>query len=317
MISFRYHIVSIVSVFLALAVGIALGGGPLKGEVDNTLVDQVKADKQAKVDFKDKIASLRSTNAFSDSFAKTAAPELIGGSLPGRVVTLVVLPDAKQTTVGTLTELVTAAGATVGGTVRVGDGLIDPGNKQLVDSLGSQLIDGVPDVEVPAGASGYDQMGVLLARAIGTGSDGGATVDEEANSILAGLSTASLLSTDGELNRRGSLVVFVAGPGTGSAADQRGADSILTSLISAVDAGTDGVVVAGPVASAHKDGLVAAVRDDVGAARDVSTVDVLERTAGSVVTVMALAGQAAGRSGHYGAVDAADGAMPGARTAQQ
>ena len=47
-ISFRYHIVSIVSVFLALAVGIALGGGPLKGEVDNTLVDQVKADRQTK-----------------------------------------------------------------------------------------------------------------------------------------------------------------------------------------------------------------------------------------------------------------------------
>jgi len=30
------------------------------------------------------------------------------------------------------------------------------------------------------------------------------------------------------------------------------------------------------------------------------------------VTVMALAGQAAGESGHYGAVDASDGAMPGA-----
>ena len=48
MISFRYHIVSIVSVFLALAVGVALGGGPLKGEVDNTLVDQVKTDRAAK-----------------------------------------------------------------------------------------------------------------------------------------------------------------------------------------------------------------------------------------------------------------------------
>ena len=44
MISFRYHIVSIVSVFLALAVGIALGGGPLKGEVDDTLVDQARKD---------------------------------------------------------------------------------------------------------------------------------------------------------------------------------------------------------------------------------------------------------------------------------
>ena len=31
MINFRYHIVSIVSVFLALAIGVALGGGPLKG----------------------------------------------------------------------------------------------------------------------------------------------------------------------------------------------------------------------------------------------------------------------------------------------
>ena len=48
MISFRYHIVSIVSLFLALAVGVALGGGPLKGEVDNTLVEQVEAVRQAR-----------------------------------------------------------------------------------------------------------------------------------------------------------------------------------------------------------------------------------------------------------------------------
>jgi hypothetical protein len=59
------------------------------------------------------------------------------------------------------------------------------------------------------------------------------------------------------------------------------------------------------------------VRDDVGAARVVSTVDSLGRTAGQVVAVMALAGQAAGQSGQYGAVDAADGAMPGARDASQ
>ena len=38
-------------------------------------------------------------------------------------------------------------------------------------------------------------------------------------------------------------------------------------------------------------------------------------TTGQVVAVMALAGQAAGRTGHYGAVDAADGAMPGAQAA--
>ncbi len=56
-----------------------------------------------------------------------------------------------------------------------------------------------------------------------------------------------------------------------------------------------------------------AVRDDVAAARDVSTVDALGRTAGQIVAVLALAGQAAGQTGQFGSVDAADGAIPGGR----
>ena len=58
-----------------------------------------------------------------------------------------------------------------------------------------------------------------------------------------------------------------------------------------------------------------AVRADAGTARAVSTVDSVGSTAGQVVTVLALAGQAAGESGQYGAVSAADGAMPGSRQA--
>ena len=80
MSSFRYHIVSIVSVFLALAVGIALGGGPLKGEVDNTLVSQVQTDRQTKLALQSQITALRSSNTFTDDFAKTVAPGLIGGT---------------------------------------------------------------------------------------------------------------------------------------------------------------------------------------------------------------------------------------------
>ena len=58
MINFRYHIVSIVSVFLALAIGVALGGGPLKGEVDNTLVQQVKSDRATKTSLVQQINGL-------------------------------------------------------------------------------------------------------------------------------------------------------------------------------------------------------------------------------------------------------------------
>ena len=75
--------------------------------------------------------------------------------------------------------------------------------------------------------------------------------------------------------RRGDLVLFVTGPGQGDSSQRRGASSIVTSLVRSVDADTGGVVLAGPGLSAQADGQVKAVRDDVGAARDVSTVDSL------------------------------------------
>lgn len=315
MISFRYHIVSIVSVFLALAIGVALGGGPLKGEVDNTLVQQVQADRKAKAELQAEVSALRSGNQFEDAFAANVAPGLIGGALQGRVVTMMVLPTAAAEDVTGLARLVKGAGGTIGGTVRIGDALVDVANKQLVDELGSQLLDGAPDVSVPADASGYERMGALLARAVGTDEAGGATVDATSKSILAGLSTAALMSVDGDLNRRGDLMMVVGGAGRGDAEERQGSNSIVTTLVQALDADTAGTVVAGPLASARGDGLVAAVREDVVAARDVSTVDSLGRTAGQVVAVMALAEQSHGQTGHYGAVDAADGAMPGAGAA--
>ncbi len=318
MISFRYHIVSIVSVFLALAVGVALGGGPLKGEVDNTLVEQVEADRKKKAEFQAEIAALRSSDEFTDTFAATVAPGLIGQALEGRPVSLMVLPGAQETSVASVRDYIAQSGGTVGGTVRVGEDLIDVANKQLVDELGSQLLDGTPDLTVPDEATGYERIGALIARAIGTPEDAGAEIDESSESILSGLSTASLMSAEGELTTRGSLVLVIAGPGsssrpgTATGEDRQGSSSILTSIAKAMDANTDGVVMAGPLPSARGEGPLNALRSDVVAAREVSSVDVLGRTAGQVVTVMALAEQARGESGHYGAVDAADGAMPGA-----
>ena len=48
MIDFRYHVVSLISVFLALAVGIALGAGPLKETIGDTLTGQVEQLRQEK-----------------------------------------------------------------------------------------------------------------------------------------------------------------------------------------------------------------------------------------------------------------------------
>jgi hypothetical protein len=167
-ISFRYHIVSIVSVFLALAVGVALGGGPLKGTVDNTLVQQVHADRLTKRDLKGEVEALRTDNQFNDDFASTVAPGLLRGDLRGRVVTIVVMPTADPDVVASLRHLVGVAGGSVGGTMRIGPKMVDVSGKQLVDELGNQLETRTAGLDIPADAAPYDRMGALVARAIGT-----------------------------------------------------------------------------------------------------------------------------------------------------
>ena len=313
MISFRYHVVSIVSVLLALAVGVVLGSGPLRGQVDTTLVDQARSDQRTNAGLESEVAALKGGDAFTDEFAKTVAPGLLRGTLAGRVVTMVVLPTARQADVTALKGFVGVAGGSVGATVRVDGTMVDVGAKQLVDELGNQLEGQAPKVTVPPDAGPYERIGTLLGHAVGTRRKGGAPADDASATIVGALASANLASVEGRVSRRGDLVLLVAGEGQGSAATRRGAGTIVATIAASLDGATAGAVLAGPVASAGPNGAVTAVRDDVAVARDVSTVDTLGRSAGQVVTVLALAGQAAGESGQYGAVPAADGPMPGAR----
>ena len=64
-------------------------------------------------------------------------------------------------------------------------------------------------------------------------------------------------------------------------------------------------------ALAGSDGLLAAARRDLRTSTRVATVDSAHLVAGQLVAILTLAGTLAGQVGHYGAVDATDGAAPG------
>ncbi|MDP3969205.1 MAG: copper transporter [Nocardioides sp.] len=307
MITFRYHVVTIVSVFLALAIGIALGGGPLKGEVDNSLVTQVETDRQTIGTLRGQITGLEVATDYNDDVVRTVAPSVLGDRLAGRPVAVVALPGASATVVSEITTMVEEAGGTIGGTYRAGEALLDPEQRALADQLGDQLAADTPGVALPEGASGYERVGALLARAIATTEDAGAEVDDASDGILAGLGTASLFTAEGDVSQRASLVLVLAG-----SAEQlpAGAERVTLALARAVAAGSGGVVIGGPTNSARPGGLVAAVRADVGGARELSTVDSVNRAAGRLAAVLALGARARGEIGHHGAVDAADGVVP-------
>ncbi len=310
MISFRYHVVSLVAVLLALAAGIVLGSGPLQraDERGSTTGDPGEVSAAAA----SRIAGLQEDLTFADAYAEATAGGLVASGLKGRAVTLLSLPGADPDTVGRLADLVSQAGGAVTARLDVEEKLMDVANRQLVDELGSQMQDAArKKVTVPRDASAYEQIGRLLAHAVATTRNPGQDVDGVGEDVLAGLSTADLVAPADTVDQRGSLVLVVAGAPYGSADQRSGAGSILTSLVTALDAGSDGVVVAGPVAAGGVDGLIAAVRSDPKAATKVSTVDVAGRVAGDVVAVLALRGETAGRAGHFGSAASADGPVPG------
>jgi hypothetical protein len=308
-ISFRSHVASLVAVFLALAVGIVLGGGPLQrdgggggggGDIE------ALADAEAEVD------RLRQSADFGDAYARATRERVVPDDLlQGRAVTLLTLPTADEDEVTQLASLASRLGASIAARVTVDDQLVDVANRQLVEELGSRMQASAGDaVDVPATADGYERMGRLLGYAIATDRPGGARVDDVGEEIMATLTTANLVVTEGPIQRRGALVLVVAGEPEGTADQRRGAGSIVASLAEALDASGKGTVVAGPIASGARDGVVGAVRRS-RAASDVSTVDVTDRTAGIVLSMLALAGEDGGTTLHLGTASADDGAFPG------
>ena len=316
MISFRYHVVTLISVFLALAIGIALGGGPLQGEVDDSLVSQIESDRSRKAALNSRISDLRSDVRYADAFAEDVAGEVLDGALEGRSVAVLTLPGANDGLVPDLTTLVETAGGTVAATYRISATLLDAEQRQLIDELGKQLVDGSEDLQLVGDPAAYERMGQVIGRAVGTGGDP-APLDSGAEALQSGLSTAELLASAGTPDTLADLVLVIAPTGVPEDADddaesyeRSGSGEILAGLLSGIDEQTKGVVLTGPTSAATEDGALRSLLADVGAARRVSTVDPVNLTAGKVSVVLALAEQAAGGVGSYSAGGGSGGAIP-------
>ena len=116
MISFRQHLVSLIAVFLALAVGVVLGGGPLS--------DVGRDDRPAAATAREHRSDARSA-AYGDDFAAAAAAKLYGDGLKGHPVSILTLPGADGDDVSALAAQIEDAGGEVAGTYQAEPALVD------------------------------------------------------------------------------------------------------------------------------------------------------------------------------------------------
>ena len=302
MIDFRYHLVSLIAVFLAVALGIVIGTTALNAPILEDLEGEVAALTQDKRELETQTQELQAQLDAGDAFDQAVAPTLVAGSLAGRSVVLVATGDDVATeTVEEVSTLVGQAGGTVGGIVRLQPGYSDPATAAEVQSYvtGPGLPTGVT---LPETDDTGQLVGSLLAQVLMRPAAPGATVPDTAalSSVLAGLRALDVLDVDSaSVTPADFAVVLTAGAPQEEDTEQR--TDTLVDLALALDAAGSGAVVAGDAASDREAGLVGVIRSDPENSAAVSTVDNVDSASGRISTVLALGRESQGTSGAYGA----------------
>lgn len=335
MIDFRYHLVSLISVFLALAVGIVLGAGPLQQPIGDSLQSQVEALRTDRDSLRTEVDEARATIDELNEYVTASAPDLLADSLSGESVALVSAPGADANAAASLEERVTQAGAEVAVQLSLAETALDPkGAGELLETL-----QGI-DPTLPEG--GAEALTAALARALTAGAAeapgdeaqaGSETAPtgepteagtpagpttytaDQAAEVIAAFSGDGRL-TGGEYAPATAIVLIApvaaetdaAAQATESTAPPQGETGTAEAALAAALAQDAPTVVAGSLDSAER-GLLAALRsDDSG----ITTADGLELTAGPIITTLAVEQALTGEPGAFGFADSAQAVIPGA-----
>jgi hypothetical protein len=303
-IDFRYHLVSLISVFLALALGIVLGAGPLREVIGDSVTGRTQQLEQQD----DELRAQRDA-AVADRDAASAALDaagagLLDGVLSGHRVAVVALGTVDGTVGADLDRRLAQAGATVTAHVTLAQAWTDPAQRSFRQGLVGYLL-GYLDPAPPATASGDTELAQALVQGLVGADATSGTPSEAASVLLELLSTGDtpLVTLAAPVTAPADVVVLLAGGVAGSSATPAPtaagdlASAGLT-LAQAAQAGSSGAVLAevegGPGPA------VQAVLDAPDVAAAVSTVSGAGGVAGRIGVPLALAQRVAGTAGHYG-----------------
>lgn len=300
MISLRQHAISLIAVFLALAVGVVLGSGLLSGRVLSGLRDD-RDDLQTEVnDLQSSNNALGEQLNAADGFDAAVAGRVVAGSLADRSVVIITTPDADPADVEGVQRSVTDSGASVTGRVGLTESFVSAASG---DDLRTRLTNVVPagaqlrTGSVDQGSLAGDLLGTVLLLNAQTAEP--QSTPEELGLALDTLRGGGFITYDDGAVAPAQLAVVVTGTAADSGADgNRGA--IVARFAGALDSRGAGTVLAGKPGSAEGSGPIAVVRSDAALAAGTSTVDNVERISGRITVALALGEQLGGGAGRYG-----------------
>ena len=311
MIDFRYHLVSIVAVFLALAIGIVLGSTELQGSTLDVLRATNNSLTNKLNDANALSASLAKDAGANDTFLATAEPKLLSAMLTGDRIVLVTEPGAPSAVINGIDKAAGLAGATVTGTVALQPKFNDlsGATRSSLSAINNQLATTDLTVLTPpvSQQTVYQQEAAqLIATAVLNKTDGqlGLSVPQ-AQALLGEYAKSGFLTTSGAPWNRATLAVIVAPQAAPADGASDPANLVLLALAGQFAEASTATLVAGPSAvSAASSSMISVLRGS-SVSGQVSSVDNADTTLGQISTMWAFATQlAGGKPRSYGVLGA-------------
>jgi hypothetical protein len=303
MINFRYHMVSIAAVFLALAVGAVFGSAAANGVASDVLSDSVSVAHKSNKQLRQTANELEEEASSKDGYINDTAPAVLGGALANRRIVVLTTPSGREHANGVIEKL-ELAGAVVTGPIDVREAFFDPKNNLDLLALTRRS---APSAPQPGNGDGVETASALLATVLLTPNPPEAPTGVRGPEVLSAYANAKYLTAPERFDGPGEAAVLVTGA---AYVEKDSAERNAAIVTMAAQLGTTGrVVLAGT--GAGDGSALAAVRGDDALAARISTVDGVAGVQGHVVTALALAERiTAGRGGRYGTADGADARTP-------
>ncbi|MGI8984681.1 MAG: copper transporter [Acidimicrobiales bacterium] len=308
MINLRYHIVSIVAVFLALGLGIVMGSTVIDRVTVDALNNNLDTVRRSVNDIRDENRRLADQIKRGQDFAVTTRDELLRGHLRNIPVMVVAVAGIDRRPVDELRQALAGAQATLEGTIWF-TAKMRLANEGDVRALATAL--DLP-VSTPEVVRRQALAKVAAARDAATAEASPLAALQIAGFItyetppLSTSTTTSVPLSLSALPLANTRYLVVSGAGA-----EVGDDVVAVPLVQAYSQATSRVVAA--ESGVNTDGgravFVGLLRGDALAAR-ISTVDNIESAMGQTAVVLALEDLGVPRFGHYGVGPGAQRILP-------
>lgn len=303
MINFRYHVVSLTAVFLALAIGLVVGTAALNGPAADALKGQVNSLTKTNQQYRQQITQLESDANKQEQFANESAPMLLGGKLADRRLVVVSMPQASGYVDGVV-GMLQLAGAKVTGKIEIQDSFFDPANNDKLLDLANTLP--VEITNAPANSDGVETASFLLASVLVDHAP--PLTGDVQRTVLSAFKSENFLASDGDVTGTAEAIVLLASqPYTDSEASSKNANVV--TMVGQFSKTAPEVVAANGAAGTNN--AISTVRDDPTLSKTISTVDNVSTPQGQVAVALALNEQVVGhKAGHYGLAGGATSLLP-------